>query len=209
MKKSNVVSIEKVAHIQKYGHEVSYNLFTGEIHSHGVYDNQTGYEYFILAGERVYVHHFIAVAGGLDIAGKVVHKLDGNRTNNGFLNLEVLTHSEVMKRASKRGAFNNEKSPRFTEQEVYEILEAQEKGANDYELGRKYGRDHMVFAKIRWGKSYKDVIAKRNRQLELLDLLGLPAYYLDGIRKMIKNGASDDLIAEISGVGKAVIKQFR
>lgn len=209
MKKSNTVSVEKVNHIKQFGHEVSYNLFTGEIFSHEVYDNHTGYKYFNLAGERVYVHHFIAIAGGMNIVGKVVHKLNGKRDDNSFFNLEVLSHAESMKLASKRGAFDVPKSPRFTEDEIYNILELQEKGYNDYLLGEMYDRNHMVFAYIRWGKSYKAVVEKRKKQLQLLDTLGLPAYYLDGIRKMVKNGASDALIAEISGMQQALINQFR
>lgn len=69
--------------------------------------NNAGYPIFTLDGHTYTVHRiiadtFIGVSKGMEVDHK-----DGDKTNNIVSNLEVVTHSENMKRAWKNGQIKN------------------------------------------------------------------------------------------------------
>lgn len=93
---------ETYDHIKNNLHLLDINIETGEIKGRKLRPGKNhGRLLFKLKNKRVYVHHVIAIAGGLNPVGKTVNHKDGNYLNNRFDNLEIVTQIENLKHAHK------------------------------------------------------------------------------------------------------------
>jgi predicted XRE-type DNA-binding protein len=103
-----------------------------------------------------YVHEFIAVAGGLDVLGMNVNHIDGNKKNNSFANLEVVTSRENTLHAVKNDLCGGAK---LTAEQVTELrnLYAKEK-MTQTEIGKKFGIGQTNVSEIVRRKTWTEVV---------------------------------------------------
>ena len=113
-------------------------------------------------GKNILVHRLIMLTFHSENDLQVNH-IDGNKTNNNFLNLEYCTGSENMKHAFKLGLNSNKGEnnsySKLTEKEVKEIktyLLKPYRGINE-DLGLKYGVRNNVISFIRTGRSWSHI----------------------------------------------------
>lgn len=142
-------------HIVNSLHLIEVNLATGEVPNSFV-NKRTGYVQVFLNGKSVYVHHVVAIAGGLDPRNKTVNHIDMNKRNNAFSNLEVLTNRENVRKAGKAGLMAK-RSPKLSDEEVREIRRLGRLGLSNYQIADMFGRSFKTISRIRLRKVYKDV----------------------------------------------------
>lgn len=111
-----------------------------------------------------YVHRLVAECflGGIEKGLEVNHK-DGDKSNNHKSNLEIVTPSENMKHAYKKG-FNKpprmigskHKKSKITEKDVLYIRENKD-GLTQKELGDKYGLKQSTVSNIVLRQTWKHI----------------------------------------------------
>jgi hypothetical protein len=147
-------------HILTHLPTLSVDIETGTVGRPTTVNKRTGYVSVYVGGKTVYLHHVVAVAGGLDIRGKVINHLDTDKQNNAFSNLELTNDSENRKHAL-RNIEMKPYSPKLTEEEVFDILKLKERGFSSYDIAEMYGgRSPRQIRKVLSGDTYKDAFAK-------------------------------------------------
>lgn len=100
------------------------------------------------------VHQVIAVAGGLNMVGKTINHMDGNKQNNSIFNLEVLTRKENLTHAHKEGLMKNWK---LTKDEVFQIKTLMAKGVTKTQIAKMFNVQTCTLRSIARGDTHKDV----------------------------------------------------
>jgi hypothetical protein len=129
-------------------------------------NNVYGYLTVVLTEKKekktFYVHRLVMLTFNR-VSDLQVNHIDGNKTNNNFLNLEYCTGSENLRRAYKTGLAchkgENNNSAKLTEKDVMEIKAAL---LNPYfginsDLGREYGVNPVTICNIKKGKNWAHV----------------------------------------------------
>lgn len=109
---------------------------------------------------KFYVHQIIAFAGGLDLLGKEVNHIDGNKLNNKISNLECVTKLENLKHARendlnkpfKKGSKHH--NTKLTESDVLKIRELHSNGISQKELSIMFNTHisgiNRIIKRINW-----------------------------------------------------------
>lgn len=109
--------------------------------------------------KRGYVHQLVAAAFiGLKPSGLTIDHKDGNRTNNAFWNLEYVTHTENMRRASALNLMKiGESHPntKLTDFQISELRRLYTEGATYKSLAALFGTTVKYVGKILSHKSRK------------------------------------------------------
>jgi hypothetical protein len=142
--------------IKKHLPTIAVNLETGVIDGKTpTVNKRTGYLTINLGGRPTYIHHVVAIAGGLDPRKNTVNHKDLDKANNAFSNLEVASDEENIRHARQ---FVEYKAPRrLKETEVLEIADLVEMGFSNYEIAEEYGLNFTTVSKIRNGHIWSSV----------------------------------------------------
>ena len=105
--------------------------------------NNYGYLVYTLylEGEKpIYLqqHYLVAYAGGLEVPeGMTINHIDGNKLNNRFDNLEVISRGENIKHAWKTGI--NDRQKKIPDSDFPLITEYQNNGMSYSQIAKIYG----------------------------------------------------------------------
>jgi hypothetical protein len=145
-------------HIVENLRNVKVDLETGELSTSVSLNKGIGYYMTSLGGRSVYVHHVVAIAGGLNPVGATVNHKDGDKSNNSFSNFEVLTSGDNLRDASKKGLLKGIiRADRFTEDQVREVHALLKQGVSIYKIGDMFGRSFRTIGDIKTGKTWSHV----------------------------------------------------
>lgn len=102
--------------------------------------------------KRERLHRIVASVFLGDRSGEwEVDHIDGDRKNNKLSNLRWVTHSENMKNAYDRGAFEGCQELKYGEEELMKILELIETGADLVQISKKCGMSREELNRFRLG----------------------------------------------------------
>ena len=125
-------SITRLNHLKAYIHELDIDIENGLIHNETIGENK-GYYQTNVRNVPYKVHQIIAVAGGLDVYGKVINHIDGNPKNNRIDNLEAVTQLENVRHGYRIGLTNNQKH------DYEKIYELRDRGLGHRKISNQLG----------------------------------------------------------------------
>lgn len=125
------------------------------------FSDTCGYQQVDVRGNKA-IHKLVANAFlGETPAGMRVDHIDGNKLNNALTNLEIVTHSENIKRAFRIGLKNsvgdNHNGAILRSENIPEIRSLYATGVTQHEIGRRFGVTNHTIHKIIKGKLWGHV----------------------------------------------------
>ena len=108
-----------------------------------------------------FVHEIIAIAGGLIPIDITIDHIDGNKMNNKFSNLQLLTNEDNISKTHKgKSKYKGSQSPmsKLTEGDVKEIKKMlKNKNIKQIDIAKKYNVSKETITDIKQGKTWKHV----------------------------------------------------
>lgn len=89
--------------------------------------------------KQFYIHEIIAFKGGLDIVGKTINHIDGNKENNSISNLEAISIKDNKAHAKKNGLVatgSKNGNSVLTEHQVITIKKLASKGGTSSDIAK-------------------------------------------------------------------------
>lgn len=142
-------------HIVKNLQSLEIDLEKGKVLNRRACSSQRGgYLYCMVDYKNLYIHQIIAVAGGLNPVGNTVNHIDGNKLNNSFSNLEVMSLSDNVKESYRQGLQETSRQTKLTDSQVIEIKTLLSKGNHlQKEIAEIYGVSKSTISQIKTGTS--------------------------------------------------------
>lgn len=149
---------------ERWDIDLENGIVIGKRGSKGSFDSSGYLQLYISINScqyQFFVHEIIAVAGGLIPIDVTIDHIDGDKINNKFSNLQLLSNEDNISKAHKgKEGYKGSKHPKskLTEDDVKEIREIlKNKTMRQIDIAKKYNISQETVSDINRGRSWNHI----------------------------------------------------